>query len=114
MIIRKETQKKPKKTSEKREKKKPFDLWELTCETHPWKLMVQNYVRPTNLENHLIGFFLKFQNRGDSQNGKFQKKNLRQFSEPAPKNPNRRFSWKSVNCPTLALPIPVLGGYLIY
>jgi len=26
MIIRKETQKKPKKTSEKREKKKPFDL----------------------------------------------------------------------------------------
>ncbi len=150
MIIRKETQKKLKKQKVKNEKKKALDLWELTCENRPWKSMVQNYVRPTDLENRLIGLFLKIwkqrqfseweiflKREGNywhisklfyqcSKHVLMQKRLLVFLVEVLflPPIDSLKYSWsKSIGCmlsslsPSTrdtALPIPVLGGYLIY
>lgn len=47
---------------------KNHDSWELTCENHPWKLTVQNFVRIADPGNHLIEIFFNSENWGNSQN----------------------------------------------
>jgi len=80
----------------KKWKTENLDLWEPTSENRPWKLAVQNSVRPADPENRLTESFSKFWKPGQFSEWEIVYKNEEpgRFSEPAPQNRNRRFSQK--------------------
>jgi hypothetical protein len=48
---------------------KNHNLWEPTCENCPWKSIIQNFVKTTDLENHLIKKLINSENEDNFQNG---------------------------------------------
>ncbi len=71
-----------------------------TCENHPWKPVVQNFVRTINAENHLPRFFLKFGKPGPFSEWEKQLKELGRFLKPAPKA-GTNGSYRNENRPTV-------------